>query len=216
MADVLSGLGLKNSIVHQMKQEIMNAIWMIAVGLLMIFSGLLHKNECFARWDTRIFRIIHIRLCRYAGFFQYIRPLGTGPVSILMILIMYISSWEFGVIATFSYIIAAVIERIIKLSIRRPRPYQILPKVNMGQLPEPHDPSHPSGDSFRVWFLAILFPVAFSLPGPIIVLSFLSATILSIGRIALGVHYPLDVISGTGLGFLFSSIAIFSFQMIIN
>ena len=63
MADVLSGLGLINDIVHQMKQEIMNASWMIAVGLLMIFSGLLHKNESFARWDARIFQIFHIPGC---------------------------------------------------------------------------------------------------------------------------------------------------------
>ena len=182
----------------------------------MLTTGMLHINSNVARWDEYIFKVIHVRLNRYAAFFNYIRPLGTVPVSILLILIMYIPSWEFGVIATISYIISAFIERTIKLSIQRPRPYQMLPDVKMGQLPEPRDPSHPSGDCFRVWFLAILIPFAFSLPGPIFVFSFLTATILCLGRIALGVHYPLDVISGTGLGFLSSSFAIISFQLIIN
>jgi membrane-associated phospholipid phosphatase len=86
----------------------------------------------------------------------------------------------------------------------------------MGQLPEPYDPSHPSGDSFRVWFLAILFPIAFLLPVSTFIFSFLVAIILSLGRIALGVHYPLDVISGAGLGILTSSIVIVSFQIIVN
>ena len=199
-----------------MNQEINFVHRMFATGLLMIISGLLHINTSFARWDSRIFDVIHVRLSHFAGFFQYIRPLGTVPVSILMILIMYIPSWEFGVIATFSFLIASIIERIIKLTIRRPRPYQILPKVKMGQIPEPHDPSHPSGDSLRVWFLASLFPFVFSLPGPIFAFCFLIATIISLGRIALGVHYPLDVISGTGLGILTSSIAVISFQMIMN
>jgi undecaprenyl-diphosphatase len=189
---------------------------MFAIGLLMIITGFLHINASIARWDTQIFNVIHIRLSRFTSFFQYLRPLGTVPVSILLILIMYTASWEFGVIATISYIISAIIERKIKLSIQRPRPYQTLPYVKMGQLPEPHDPSHPSGDSFRVWFLAFLFPFAFSLPEPIFAFSFLAAIILSVGRIALGVHYPLDVISGTGLGILTSSIAVISFQMIMN
>jgi undecaprenyl-diphosphatase len=189
---------------------------MFAIGFLMIISGLLHINSSVARWDTQFFNVIHIRLSRFADFFQYLRPLGTTPVSILLILITYAASWEFGVIATISFIISSIIERMIKLSIQRPRPYQTLPYVKMGQIPEPHDPSHPSGDSFRVWFLAFLFPFAFSLPGPIFAFSFLAAIILSVGRIALGVHYPLDVISGTGLGILTSSIALISFQMIIN
>jgi undecaprenyl-diphosphatase len=182
----------------------------------MMISGMLHINSRFARWDTKIFNVIHVRLNRFSPLFQYLRPLGSVPVSILLILIMYIPSWELGVIATIYYIIASIIERSIKITVRRSRPFQILPRVKMGQLPEPHDPSHPSGDSFRVWFLALLFPFAFSLHVPIYILSFLAAIGLSIGRIALGVHYPLDVISGTGLGMLTSSMVVISFQMILN
>jgi undecaprenyl-diphosphatase len=216
MADVLSGLVFLNTIGYRMNEDITFVIWAFPIGLLMIITGLLHINASFKKWDAQIFQVIHIRLSGFVCFFQYIRPLGTVPVLILMILIMYIPSWEFGVIATFCYIIAAIIERIIKLSIRRPRPYTILPNVKMGQLPEPKDPSHPSGDSFRVWYIAFLFPFAFSLPGPIFAVSFLAAFIISLGRISLGVHYPLDVIAGTGLGMLTSSIAVISFQMIMN
>lgn len=199
-----------------MNQDITYASWIIIVGLLMMISGMLHINSRFARWDTRIFNVIHVRLSRFSPLFQYLRPLGTVPVSILLILIMYIPSWELGLIATILFIISSIIERIIKITFQRSRPFLMLPEVKMGQLPEPHDSSHPSGDSFRVWFLAFLFPYAFSLPVPIFVLPFLVASILSLGRIALGVHYPLDVISGTGLGMLTSSIVVVSFQMIMN
>ncbi|MFN2234825.1 MAG: phosphatase PAP2 family protein [Anaerolineales bacterium] len=199
-----------------MNQVMACASWMVIIGLLMMIIGMLHINSRFARWDTRIFNFIYVRLSRFTTLFQYLRPLGTVPVLFLLILIMYIPSCEFGIIATISYSISAIIERIIKMTIRRPRPFQLLHGVKMGQLPEPHDPSHPSGDSFRVWFLACLLPFAFSLPAPIYVFSFIVAIILSLGRIALGVHFPLDVISGTGLGFLSSSIAVISFQIITN
>ena len=76
------------------------------------------------------------------------------------------------------------------------------------------DPSHPSGDTLRVWLLALIFPLAFALPWPVFVLSILMAITLSLGRITLGVHYPLDVIGGIGLGFLSTGIAVISYQII--
>ena len=215
MADVLPGLARIDA-GHQMNMNITYAHWMLITGILMMITGMLHIHSQFARWDTRSFYVLHIRLNRLSPMFQYLRPLGTVPVTILMILIMYIPSWEIGIITTICFVSASIFERMIKFIVRRTRPFQVLSEVKMGQLPEPYDPSHPSGDSFRVWFLAVLFPIAFSLPVSPFIFSFLVAIILSLGRIALGVHYPLDVISGAGLGILTSSIVVISFQMIMN
>lgn len=181
----------------------------------MVFSGLMHINPAVNRWDTRTFQYLHSHLKPYSSFFRFIWPLGTTPVCILLILIIFISSWQTGVVAMLTYILSAFLERAIKLTVRRSRPFVTLSNVKMGQLPEPLDPSHPSGDTLRVWLLALIFPLAFALPWPAFAISFFLAITLSLGRIALGVHYPLDIIGGAGLGIFSSGIAVISYQLII-
>jgi len=59
------------------------------------------------------------------------------------------------------FCIIACIERSLKLMVKRPRPFSVLPGVQMSQPQKPHDPSHPSGDSMRIWYLAFVIPMAF-------------------------------------------------------
>jgi membrane-associated phospholipid phosphatase len=175
---------------------------LMGIGCLLTTLGLLHRQPALARWDARAFQIWHAQLRRYAGFFRYLWPLGTTPVGIVLILIIYLASWQAGFVATLTYILAAMLERSIKMRFQRPRPFTALADVKMCQPSQPHDPSHPSGDTLRVWFLALIFPWTFVLPWPATLLTCTIAVILSLGRIALGVHYPLDVLGGAGLGLL--------------
>ena len=112
------------------------------------------------------------------------------------------------------YTVMAVLERTVKLKVARPRPFETLPNVEMNQPKEPHDPSHPSGDTMRVFFLVLVFPWIFDLSWPVYLLTIIVATTLSLGRIVLGVHYPLDVIGGAGLGILAASITVICYQVV--
>lgn len=191
------------------------AIWFVGIGLLLVIIGLLHQTSAFSQWDAQIFLITHTRLRRYTGFFRYIWPLGTTPVGIMLILIIFISSRPAGLIVALVYLISAIIERFIKLKVKRPRPFETLPGVAMNQPKNPSDPSHPSGDTMRVWFLALIFPLAFLLSWPIFAFTISLAITLSLGRIILGVHYPLDVIGGAGLGILSAGISIICHQFLV-
>jgi undecaprenyl-diphosphatase len=192
------------------------ALAFVGIGLLLSIVGFLHFVPVLAHWDVRSFHIIHTRLRGYSGLFRHIWPLGTTPVSILLILIIYISSWQAGFSATLIYIFAAFLEGVIKLKVQRPRPFEALTNVQMRQPRQPHDPSHPSGDAMRVWFLALIFPLSFALPWPALAVSTLSAVTLSLGRIALGVHYPLDVVGGAGLGFMAAGSAVIIYRLAIG
>ena len=198
-----------------MNAELALATVLIGIGLLLVIVGLLHNTTIFSRWDAETFLALHTRTRRYVSFFRYIWPLGTVPVGITLILIMLMAGWQAGFSAALMYGLAAIVEWAIKRKVSRPRPFKTLPGVVMSQPKNPGDASHPSGDAMRVWFLALVFPLAFGLPWPVTALTCTVALTLSLGRIVLGVHYPLDVVGGAGLGTLFTGLAIICYHSII-
>ncbi len=191
------------------------AFFLIGIGLLLVLIGLLHKTTALSLWDARSFLVLHTSLRCYSSFFRYLWPLGTVPVGITLILIIFMASWQAGLTAALIYLLAAVVEWAFKRKVNRPRPHETWPGVVMSQPKNPSDASHPSGDTMRVWFLALVFPLAYALPWPVFALTLSVAITLSLGRIALGVHYPLDVIGGAGLGILFTGLSILSYQLAI-
>ena len=181
---------------------------MLLLGVFFVSIGSLHTVRGISSLDLRIFKKIYNKLNPYVRFFRYIWPLGTTPVAIVLIAITFIPGWKVGILAAFVYIVIAIVERIIKHKINRPRPFETLNNLEIGQPFKPEDPSHPSGDAMRVWFLSIIISALFFLSWPVRVITCLVALVLSLGRIALGVHYPLDVVSGIGLGLIGAAITL--------
>ncbi|MEA3544631.1 MAG: phosphatase PAP2 family protein [Thermodesulfobacteriota bacterium] len=120
---------------------------------------------------------------------------------IIMLGILFFSGASSGYKVLFSYAMIACLERGLKLLMKRPRPFAVLPGVQLSQPCKPLDSSHPSGDTMRVWYLALVVPAVFSMPFFVLLFFSLVAIIVSLGRIAFGVHFPLDVLGGVGLGF---------------
>ncbi len=181
----------------------MSLFWGIVIAVVGVLTGLTWQFEkgrskdlaCFCKinqtagWDT-LDRLLILT-----------RPLGTKWVLLIFLAIVFLWRLQVGGSLAIAALLVAGIERGVKLIIRRPRPFLDLEDVRVRQNPIPQDPSFPSGDATRVWFLfaAILFGIQ---PAPIWrVLACLCAAIVSFGRIRLGVHYPMDVWAGTGLGF---------------
>jgi len=196
--------------------ELVPAITLIVIGLFLVIIGLIHTTAAFSQGDAQIFLLLHTRLRRYASFFRYIWPLGTVPVGVMLILIIFTVSWQAGLSAALMYGLAAIVEWALKQKVNRPRPFEMLPGVAMNQPKIPRDASHPSGDTMRVSFLALVFPLAFGLSWPVFALTCTAALILSLGRVALGVHYPLDVIGGAGLGILFTGFTVIGYHLITH
>ena len=185
------------------------------LGLFLFGFGFLHRFPAFEKFDQQVCLSLNEGMNAFIGFFRYVWPLGTTPVAVVILAIMFIPGWQIGLIAAVAYTIIAIAEPNIKLRMNRIRPFNALPQIDMHQLKEPHDTSHPSGDAMRVWYLAFTLPVAFGLSWLVMLGTCLVAGILSLGRIALGVHYPLDVIGGTGLGLLAAGLTIISYHIFI-
>ncbi|MGX9459869.1 phosphatase PAP2 family protein [Shewanella sp. A14] len=85
---------------------------------------------------------------------------------------------------------------LLKNSIRRHRPCHAL--VGFDSSFEPSDKfSLPSGHTAGAFVFACVINVVFPTLAPI---AFAWACFIGVSRIALGVHYPLDIIAGSGLG----------------
>ncbi len=176
-------------------------------GVVLFALGWLHRVPRIARWDAKLFLALHKSLRRALPLFRWLWHLGRlwgllgGAVLIALGL-----GWRKGLAVVIAYGVVVLGETTIKRLVRRPRPYQVLPEATMGQPLEPVDSSFPSGDALRIWLLALTLmawlPPVWTVPLVVV------AVAVSLGRIALGVHHPLDVISGTGLGFLAAALAL--------
>jgi undecaprenyl-diphosphatase len=99
--------------------------------------------------------------------------------------------------------LTSVVVYAAKHTLQRPRPYVALNGVGALGLPAPHDPSLPSGHAagsacFAAFFANRKRPLRTALLGG-------AALLVGVSRIALGVHFPLDVLAGVFVGTTFGA-----------
>ncbi len=183
-----------------------NSQFTIILGAVLFLLGIAHMSPGVALLDARAFRMAHIGMRRGNSLFRVLWHLGRTPFTILCIILFMLFNLQTGIIAAIVFSAAATLEWSIKRTIQRPRPFTLIPDANMAQPREPKDASFPSGDAMRIWFLALTIPMILALPWPYLAGTGVIALFVSLGRIAMGVHFPLDTIAGTGLGLLAAGI----------
>lgn len=175
---------------------------LVFLGAALILTGATHIIPAIALWDARAFRGLHRRLRRWVILFQALWPLGRTPFTLAALALTLLLHPAAGLRAAVVFAAAATLEWGVKASLRRPRPFTVIPDTEMLQPKPPHDPSFPSGDALRVWFLATTLPITLGLPLWAMGMLAGLAILISLGRVAMGAHYPLDVLAGAGLGLL--------------
>jgi len=143
---------------------------------------------------------MHKFLRRGNPFFRVIWHLGRTPFTLICLVVFLIFNLQSGIMAVIVFAAAATLEWSIKRTLKRPRPFTVIPDASMEQPHKPKDTSFPSGDAMRIWFLAFTIPFLFALSGSFVIGTSTIALLVTLGRIALGVHFPLDTLAGTGIG----------------
>lgn len=196
----------------------MNILFVILAfsGLVFFLAGLGYRHPRISQWDTALFKTIqaHTQQGAVVAIFRVIWLAGTTPFLILMLAGSFFRNQPAALLASVVYLWAALIERVVKVTIKRPRPFEALPGTVVHQPRLPIDASFPSGDCLRVWYLAIALPVLLRGPWPYAAAGLLVAGLVAAGRLVMGVHYPSDVLAGIGLGMLCAGTCLFIYRVI--
>lgn len=162
--------------------------------------------------DAAIFRALHDRLSTggWLVLMSSLTVLGSGWGGLLVVpLLARARTRRAGVALTVVLVVTAVLVFVLKAIVRRRRPYLALPDVHALVFEAPTDFSFPSGHaagsfafaSFVVWILLRSRVVGGGAWRHVVAVAILLlATGIALSRVALGVHFPGDVLVGALLG----------------
>jgi membrane-associated phospholipid phosphatase len=174
------------------------------IGLFFLVFGCAHIFNNLKTVDTSTVRSLQNTFDQkpWLQIFQDIWFFGRTSFTLTTLVLFTAVSWKMGSAAILLFLIIVGIEQIIKTIFKRSRPFDTHQDIRMLQPIKPHDPSFPSGDALRVWYLALILPAALGDSGVFLITGIILAILVSMGRSVMGVHYPSDVIAGIGLGFI--------------
>jgi undecaprenyl-diphosphatase len=180
----------------------MNPAGLLAAGMVLVGLGALHRLPGVDANDQRACLALQPRLKSHPwiDLFRLLWPVGRSEFAMLALIGLAFYNLGQGASAAAAYVAWAFIDRGIKVGFQRVRPFDRQPATEMLQPKAPGDPSFPSGDAFHAWFLALTAIQVFHLPVLAALALGLLAAWISLGRVAMGVHYPLDIIAGAGVG----------------
>ncbi|HZT96759.1 MAG TPA: phosphatase PAP2 family protein [Chloroflexota bacterium] len=139
-------------------------------------------------------------------FFKDVSDVGAGVGYVLIlvlvvVVLLLIRRRDLAVLAALAPALAAAVETVVKVLVRRPRPHLFHGALHASGY------SFPSGHATDAGSLAAIAVgtayIAFhrrDITAPIFVIALVFALAVGLARVVLGVHYPSDVLGGWGLG----------------
>src|SRR5689334_2373483 len=165
-------------------------------------SALLLKTGTVG-WDRSLFRVLNEVPAAVASVLTPLSRLflPTGIVVVVVLAVGYVVARNRSVLPVLAGAVAAgaawLLAHVAKAIADRPRPYQVVADAVLRQLPA-HGTSFPS--SHTAVTLAVAIALAPFLARPLAATGIGYAVLVGWSRVYLGVHYPLDIAAGAGLG----------------
>ena len=174
------------------------------IGLGLLILGFSHKLDPVRRIDLKVVQTLQKIFAHppRSAWFKEIWFFGRTTFAIVCLMIMIGINWKLGLSALAVFGVIAGLETLLKMFFDRSRPFSTHQEIRMAQPQKPTDPSFPSGDAFRIWYLVLILIAACGSNLALGSMAIILAVLVSLGRMILGVHYLTDVLAGSGLGFL--------------
>lgn len=195
----------------------LNTFW-LGISLLVIFFiiFILVFFNISQSFDSSLFILIneHLNFAPFNSFFELLSLYGREYFWIPVVALIWIlggkDAKKAALLMFIVFIIIIIVGETLKFVYFRPRPFESITSAIV-LLPKPADSSFPSGHALIViggaTVALLLLKKRYSIP------LLIEALLVSYSRIYVGLHYPLDVLSGGALG---AAIALLSFYFIYN
>ena len=154
-------------------------------------------------WDARLFRILNQVPAAAASVLTPLSRLflPTAIIVVVALAVVYVVARNRSVLPVAGGAVAAgtawALAHVAKAIADRPRPYQVIAGAALRQQPA-HGTSFPS--SHTAITLAVAIALVPFLPRALAAAGIGYAVLVGWSRVYLGVHYPLDVLAGAGIG----------------
>lgn len=179
------------------------ALALVLIGLAVFATAWLVCSRGTATWDTRVFRAINEPSAGVAAALtpvsKLLLPAGIVAAAVLFGAYVWLRNRSLIplVAAATAAGLAWMLAHAAKAAVQQPRPYEVVPQAVLRQDPA-HGTSFPSAHTcITVAVVLVLIPFV-SRPAAVAAVGY--AVLMAWSRVYVGVHYPLDVVAGAGLG----------------
>ena len=155
------------------------------------------------RWDVRLFGFLNQVPAALAAVLTPLSHLflPAGIVTVVVVTVGYVVARTHSVLPVAAAAVAAgaawALAHVAKAIADRPRPYDVVAVAVLRQQPA-HGTSFPS--SHTAVTVAVVIALVPFLPRVLAAVAIAYAILVGWSRVYLGVHYPLDVLGGAGIG----------------
>jgi membrane-associated phospholipid phosphatase len=171
-------------------------------AVLFAASAALLKAGAVA-WDLRVFRLLNDVPPAAASVLTPLAHvfLPVGIVIVVVLIAAFVVAWTRSVLPVAAAAVAGgaafVLATAAKVIANRPRPYEVVADAVLRQ-PPAHGTSFPS--THTAVAVAVVVALVPFLPRVLAGAAIAYAVLVGWSRVYLGVHYPLDVLAGAGIG----------------
>ena len=181
----------------------MTAVLLAGLGAVLFGVSALLITTGAVSWDARLFRILNQVPAAAASVLTPLSHLllPAGILIVVLLAVIYVAARNRSVLPVAAAAVAAgaawALAHAAKAVADRPRPYQVIVDAVLRQQPA-HGTSFPS--SHTAVTLAVTIALIPFLPTALAAAGIGYAVLVGWSRVYLGVHYPLDVLAGAGIG----------------
>jgi membrane-associated phospholipid phosphatase len=172
-----------------------------------------------ASWDVRLFRTLNQVPPAVASVLTPLSRLflPAGIVVVVVLTAGYVVARTRSVLPLAAAAVAAgaawALAHVAKALADRPRPYEVVAGAVLRQQPA-HGTSFPS--SHTAVTLAVVIALAPFLPRVLAAVAVAYALLVGWSRVYLGVHYPLDVLAGAGIGLAVGGVVLLALGVLLD
>jgi len=170
-------------------------------------------------WDLSLFRILNeVPLAVASVLTPFVHLfLPVGIVIAVVLIACYVVAWNRSILPLAAGAVAAAaawaLANVAKVIANRPRPYQVVADAVLRQHPA-HGTSFPS--SHTAVTVAVVLALVPFLPRVLAWVAITYAVLVGWSRVYLGVHYPLDVLAGAGIGMAVGGVVLLALGVLLR